>query len=124
MLLSLISHPYIQLTMNDSEQKRSTQPPIFKSMAEKLHSETALMHWIDLQTFFAKGMVLYVDKSLNLVKTAVLFADDVADELEPKLESKLITQPTNDQARAWYDKNSELWTVVVAPYVLVQEQKV
>lgn len=110
--------------MNDSEQKLSTQTPMFNSMTEKLHSETALMHWIDLQTFFAKGMVIYVDKSLNLVDMAVLFADDMADQLEPKLESKLIAQPSNDQARAWYEKNSELWTVVVAPYVLVQEQKV
>jgi hypothetical protein len=110
--------------MNDPKQNQPEQPQTFQSMAEKLHSETALMHWVDLQTFFAKGMVLYVDESLNLVKTAVLFADDLADDLAPQIESELITHPTNDQARGWYDKNSELWTVVVAPYVLVQERKV
>jgi hypothetical protein len=109
--------------MNDSEKNQSEQPQTFKSMSEKLHSETALMHWLDLQTFFAKGVVLYVDKSLNLVETAVLFADDKVDELAPQVNSELITQPSNDQARAWYAKNIELWTVVVAPYVLVQEQK-
>ncbi|MBL4674306.1 MAG: DUF2288 family protein [Arenicella sp.] len=110
--------------MNDSEQNPSEQSQTFQSMTEKLHSETALMHWVDLQTFFAKGMVLYVDESLDLIKTAVLFADDMADELAPQIESELITQPSNDQAREWYDKTIELWTVVVAPYILVQEQKI
>ena len=27
-----------------------------------------------------------------------------------------------DLARAWYDRNAELWAVVVAPWVLVQDR--
>ncbi len=110
--------------MKKTEQNPLEQPRTFQSMTEKLHSETALMHWLDLQTFFAKGMVLHVDKSLDLIKTAVLFAEDMADDLAPQIENEMITHPSNDQARAWYEANIELWTVVVAPYILVQEQKV
>lgn len=92
-----------------------------QSMLQKLHSETALMHWIDLQRFFAQGKVLYIDKPLNLVETAVLFANDDAQSLEPLISSEQVSAPSNDQARAWFATNAELWTVVVAPYVLVQE---
>ncbi len=92
-----------------------------QSKLQKLHSETALMHWVDLQRFFAQGKVLNVDRALNLVETAVLFADDDARSLEPLITSEQVAAPNNDQARAWFEANAELWTVVVAPYVLVQE---
>ena len=95
-----------------------------QTLLEKLHSETALMPWKDLQRFFAQGNVLYVQDSIDLVQAAVWFAEDAAKQLAPYIESQTIVQPNNDQARAWYDNDVELWTVVVAPYVLVQEQKV
>ncbi len=94
-----------------------------QSILEKLHSETALMPWKDLQRFFAQGNLLYVDASLNLVQSAAWFADDVVDQLAPHIESKAIAEPNNEQARNWYENDSQLWAVVVAPYVLVQEQK-
>jgi len=94
------------------------------TILEKLHRETALMHWTDLQRFFAQGKVLYVQESLNLVKTAASFAEDAATELAEHIDSQAIAPPSNDQARAWYTNDIELWTVVVAPYVLVQEQKI
>jgi len=95
--------------------------PSQQSMLQKLHSETALMHWVDLQRFYAQGKVLHISKALNLVETAVLFANDDAQSLEPLITSEKVSAPSNDQARDWFSVNAELWTVVVAPYVLVQE---
>ena len=92
------------------------------SILEKLHSETALMHWSDLQRFFAQGKVLHVENSLDLVQVAIWLAEDSVGELAPFIESNSIASPSNDQARSWYNNNVELWTVVVAPYVLVQQQ--
>jgi hypothetical protein len=109
--------------MNDSESNYSETNHANQSTQQKLHSETALMHWADLQKFFAQGKILYVDNSLDLVEMAVLFADDLADELAPHLLSELIVQPSNQLAKRWYDAKVELWTVVVAPYVLVQQQQ-
>lgn len=94
------------------------------SVKTKLHSETALMPWRDLQRFFAKGVVIVVDTSLNLVSVATLFAEDRAKDLLPYTESGDVSAPTNDQARDWYTNDAELWSVVVAPYVLVQEPSV
>lgn len=94
----------------------------FESVKDKLHGETARINWQDLQRFFAQGAVLHVSSNLDLIEIAVLFAEDNAEQLEPLLESLEIRQPSNDQARNWYANNVELWSVVVAPYVLVQEQ--
>ncbi len=97
------------------------EPVTFNTVTEKLLSETALFHWHDLQKFFAQGVVLWVDESLDLVSVASMFANDDSNQLEPLLEALQIRQPTNDQARQWYGDDVELWSVVVAPYVLVQE---
>ena len=88
---------------------------------EKLFSETALISWLELQRFFAQGKVMWVAKDLDLVVVANLFAKDRTAELAPLLESLQIAAASNDQARRWYDNQEQLWSVVVAPFVLVQE---
>lgn len=93
------------------------------TLIQKLHSETAIIAWHELQRYFAQGVLIVVDRSLNLVETAVLLAEDQADDIAQLMESKLVGYPNNDQAREWYADNADLWSVVVAPYVLVQEKK-
>lgn len=88
----------------------------------KLHSETATIVWSELQRFFAQGSVLQVDSRLDLVQVAVWFAQDIADKLQPLVACGKIAQPSNDKARQWYDDQQTLWSVVVAPFVLVQEE--
>jgi len=95
-------------------------PSTFSSNKEKLLAETATIEWHELQRFFAQGAVLNVKEDLDLVEVAVLFAEDNADELEPLLKDLSISQPSNQLAKQWYADNTVLWSVVVAPYVLVQ----
>ena len=100
------------------------KPPLTQlSLLEKLHLETAKMSWLELQPFFAKGSVLIIDQSLDLIQIAVDFAEDHTEKLSVPIEQKLIAAPTNDLARQWYDQKECLWTVVVSPFVLVQEIK-
>lgn len=93
------------------------------SLVQRLHSETALISWHELQRFFAQGVVLHVSEALNLVETAVLLAEDQVDKISELLDIGTVSHPSNDQARAWYEADATLWSVVVAPYILVQEQK-
>ena len=90
-------------------------------LLEKLHSETAQISWLELQRFFAQGVVMYVDSSLDLVEVAMLFAKDDSSKIEGLLECKKVCAPGNDQARGWFEREALLWSVVVAPFVLVQE---
>lgn len=98
--------------MNDS-----TKP----SVIQKLHSETAQIKWSELQRFFAQGSVLLVATELDLVATAVLFAEDEAELLEPLLRLSQVVAPSSEQAKQWFIDDALLWSVVVAPFVLVQE---
>ena len=91
-----------------------------QTIVEKLHSETARICWYDLQPYFAKGSILSVDSSLDLIAVAVDFAQDKASTINDMLESSLIAPPSNEQARSWHANNDEFWAVVVAPFVLIQ----
>ena len=93
------------------------------TLLEKLHSETAQISWLELQRFFAQGLVIHIDDSLDLVETAVLFARDDSAKLKVLMDSQVIAKPSNDQARDWFDREVLLWSVVVAPFVLVQDRK-
>ena len=93
------------------------------SLLEKLHSETAQISWLELQRFFAQGVVMHVASEADLVEVAVLFAQDESEELKSLLEANKVGAPSNDQARDWFEREAVLWSVVVAPFVLVQERK-
>ena len=90
-------------------------------LGQRLHSETALIDWCDLQRNFAQGNVFLISNELDLVEVAKYFIQDEARQLADLLEHDVISQPSNDQARSWYANKVELWAVVAAPFVLVQQ---
>ena len=92
------------------------------SLRDKLLGETARISWLELQRFFAQGKVIQVDPALDLVEIAVYFAEDNSDKVEPLIVESLISVPGDEQAQRWFDSNAELWSVVVAPFVLVQDK--
>ncbi len=89
----------------------------------KLHNETAKIAWAELQTFFAQGLLLLVQNKIDLIEVAIKFSEDQAVEIKKMLDDGRVGPPNNDQAREWYANKTELWSVVVAPFVLVQEQR-
>jgi len=107
--------------MDITEIGSEAQSPDQPSVKQKLHSETALFAWRELQRFFAQGVVIVVDESLDLVEIATMFAEDRANELQVHTETGTVAAPSDQQARDWYLNNAQLWSVVVAPYVLVQD---
>jgi len=91
------------------------------SLDQRFHGETALINWRDLQRNFAQGNVLLITEELNLIEVATHFAEDDSTQIADLLKRGEISQPSNDEARNWYENQSELWAVVVAPFVLVQK---
>lgn len=86
----------------------------------KLNSETARMPWKELQRYFAGGYTFTVDLQLDLIDVAFQFHRDNAKQIEIWLNSQLVQQVSNDQARQWFNDDAELWTCVVKPWVLIQ----
>lgn len=91
------------------------------TLLAKLHSETAKIRWHELQRFFAQGSVMLVNDGVDMIELAAMMAQDDADALQLLIDAGKVSPPTNDQARAWHALDRELWSVVVAPFVLVQE---
>ena len=91
---------------------------------EKLNSETARIGWGELARLFARGVVIVVADRLDLVSIAVSFTEDDKSRIEALMQSNDIRKATAEDAIRWNESNAEVWAVVVAPWVLVQEEKV
>lgn len=92
------------------------------SLTDKILTETATIPWTDLQTLYAKGVLIWVSASLDLVEVASDFAEDNTSKIEHWLTSGEVQKMTDDKAREWSDSQPEVWASVIAPWVLVQDK--
>ncbi|MBU2953139.1 DUF2288 domain-containing protein [Marinobacter sp. F3R08] len=88
----------------------------------KLNLETSRIHWHELQTYFARGQVVRVSPDLDLLDVAAELAADNKPRFARWMDEGHVGEVTPETAQAWYDRNAELWAVVVAPWVLVQDR--
>lgn len=84
---------------------------------------TAPIEWKTLAPHFARGDLLWVDASLDLVAVAeALIADDSA-RVKAWLEAGQLAPATDAQAADWHARDPDnLWAVVIRPWVLIQER--
>ncbi|VVE86789.1 DUF2288 domain-containing protein [Pandoraea bronchicola] len=88
----------------------------------RLLSETAKIDWKDLESFFARGVLLYVAPGVDLVSVAEAVANDDKDTVSQWLSSGMVQRMQANHATDFAERTPELWAVVVAPWVLVQER--
>lgn len=86
----------------------------------KLVSETAKIAWSELQRFFAAGQALFVVAELDLIDVAYAFQQDDAGQVKSWLQREMVYPVVDSLAREWISQDSTVWTVVVKPWVLVQ----
>lgn len=87
----------------------------------RINSETGVLAWSELVRFFARGVVIKVAAELDLVEVGHSFATDDSQRVESWLENSLLARASDDDARDWTQREPEFWTLVAAPWVLVQE---
>lgn len=87
----------------------------------KLNQETGKINWVELQRYFARGVVVVVDKQLDLVKTAEQISRDQDSAIQSLIDNSKIHRATDDDAVRWNETQQSFWAVVIAPWVLVQE---
>lgn len=88
----------------------------------KLNLETSRIHWHELQTYFARGQVVRVAPELDLLEVATELAADNKSRFEQWMNEGRVGEVPPDTGQAWYDRNAELWAVVIAPWILVQDR--
>lgn len=90
------------------------------STQEKLNLETALIKWKELQIFFAQGKLLIVSNGQDLIEVATIIAENTADKLSKLIEAKNVQFATADWIKDNATESTELWAVVISPYVVAQ----
>ena len=88
---------------------------------QEMHAETARVNWQELEVHFARGVVISVASELDLVEVAVGLANDDKAAVERWVTAGQVEHLGVETARDWSDRDPELWAVVVAPWVVVQE---
>ncbi len=86
-----------------------------------LNRETGVLTWQELVRFFARGVVIKVDKTLDLLAVGERVAADDAVVMQEWLDKSLVSRASDDDARDWTERQPEFWCLVTAPWVLVQE---
>lgn len=93
------------------------------SLQQKLNRETAKIEWQALEAHHQQGAVIIVDLNLDLITVAMAFAEDKRESVERWLKNGDVEKVSESTATTWSESKTELWAVVVAPWVLVQEIK-
>ena len=93
-----------------------------EELRQKINLETGTLEWSELVRHFAKGMVVLVNTELDLVEVAKCLAADDTEQFNAWIEQGKIARALDDDARRWNETNPLFWSVVVAPWVLVQEK--
>lgn len=91
--------------------------------AERFQQEVAEISFQELQKFFARGVMIVVDRSLDLLDVALAMHEDNAQQLQQWLDMGVVNRAQDEQAQKWVDERTKFMAVTVAPWVLVQELK-
>ena len=87
----------------------------------KLLGETATAPWRELQRFFAQGAVVWVAPDLDLIEVGLTMSGDRADQFRAWMDGGRAALVSDRQARDWLAADAHLWTLVIRPWILVQE---
>lgn len=91
------------------------------ALHDKLVRETGRIAWSELQTYFATGAVIYVSDSLDLIDVAMRISQDDKAAVEQWMQTRQLGRMSDDQAAEWLEMEATVWSVVVNPWILVQQ---
>ncbi|MEM7401910.1 MAG: DUF2288 domain-containing protein [Pseudomonadota bacterium] len=109
--------------MEQKDQSINQLEDFIQQEKAKIVSETAKINWKELETFFAQGKLILIDRSLDLIDVAFTISTDDAKQVSEWMESELVLRDFTHKAIAFEKDNKELWSVVIKPWVLIQELK-
>lgn len=90
-------------------------------LRQKLNLETGRLSWSELQRHFARGVVVVADTQLDLIEVAAGFAEDDKTRIEEWIRQGRLARANDEHALRWDRQQPDFWSVVVVPWVLVQE---
>ena len=92
-----------------------------KLVRQELNDQTGKIEWKELERHFARGVVVKVVPELDLVIVGEEMVKDNKEKFEKWAAEGKVVRASEEDARAWVDRDPLFWAVVVAPWILVQE---
>ncbi len=92
-----------------------------EQIRQKLNHDTARILWAELREAQQQELVVKVSTDLDLIDVACQFTLDKRAQVQAWMEQGQVEKVDAEQAESWTQEQRELWAVVVAPWVLVQE---
>ena len=92
-------------------------------LSTKLNTQTGKVSWPDIQRHFARGVVLVVGCQADLLNIAADIIRDNHAAVEDFLANEDLKKASIEDARSWQENDPLFWSVVVAPWLLIQEIK-
>ncbi|MBF8724292.1 MULTISPECIES: DUF2288 domain-containing protein [Pseudomonas] len=89
----------------------------------KLLGETATIEWKALERFWAKGDLIWVDPSLDLIAVAEAMAENRSEIFAKWRDDGTVAPVSAEQALDFQRRDPPIWAVVVSPFVVMQEKK-
>ncbi len=86
-----------------------------------LNGQTGKLEWSELEKHFARGVVIRVDPTLDLIDIAIAFVRDNKPQIESWISAGHVSKANDQDASNWSAHKPVFWAVVVAPWVLIQE---
>ena len=105
------------MTFKETDILPSNEGP----MDQRFYEQTAMVLWSELERHFARGSVLHVSSQLDMVEVATCLAEDDSARIKAWMEAGQVGVLTDEQASDWATDKPIIWAVVVAPWVLAQE---
>jgi len=90
-------------------------------LEQRLNLETGRISWPELQRYFARGVIIIVNPSQDLIEIAQQVTQNQTDVIAQLIENGQLLRATDEHALDWQSRDPEFWGVVVAPWVFVQE---
>lgn len=96
-------------------------------MSQALRQELANMvgptQWDWLKPHIARDVVVLVDPQLDLIDVGVALTNDNVQLVQRWIGEQLVTKPSKEQLQTWgvIGPSNQLRSLIVQPYVLVQE---
>jgi len=114
------------MTMNTNEpHSNASQQPIGDLSEDRwalFLSQTAQIAWADVAPLFARGQVIQVADSVDLIAAAVALAEDDKTQVAQWMAQHRFGLLDVATAKCWAQGEPNLWAVVVNPWVLVQQR--
>lgn len=100
------------------------EPDTPETRRARLNLETARISWRELEKFHARGQVVQVAQGMDLVEVGAALIEDDSPRVKDWLAQGVMGGVADADAHRWHHEDTQVWSLVVAPWVLVQVQGV